>query len=178
MHLNLILKNTTYNFVASYKSPNTDENSFLENLDSIVSSLNFDDPLFIIGDLNMDLLSSKGQLLSDFMKDHLLKNFIKEPTRITKTSSTLIDVLLHNQNLVINTKVVGCPYSDHSFTVGEIQLISPKPKLQSFWSRSYSEKNMLLIEEQILNIDFSSLDKLNYSNGKWEYLLKLQLYQF
>ena len=29
---------------------------------------------------------------------------------------------------------------------------------------------MLLIEEQILNIDFSSLDKLNSSNGKWEYL--------
>ncbi len=47
MHLNLILKNTTYNFVASYKSPNTDENSFLENLDNIVSSLNFDDPLFM-----------------------------------------------------------------------------------------------------------------------------------
>ena len=65
---------------------------------------------------------------------------------------------------------MGCPYSDHSFTVGEIQLISSKPKLQSFWSRSYSEKNMLLIEEQILNIDFSSLNKLNYSNGKWEYL--------
>ncbi len=39
-------------------------------------------PLFIIGDLNMDLRSKKGKILYNFMLQNNLKNFAKHPTRI------------------------------------------------------------------------------------------------
>ena len=126
MHLNLTLKDTTYNFFSYYKSPSIHNLKFIEYLDNILAGINLNDPLFIIGDLNMDLLSS-ANLLKDFIADNNFKNFITEPTRVSSrfmkslnsetSSSTLIDVLIHNNNLMTDTKVIDCPYSDHKFIV-------------------------------------------------------------
>ena len=68
-------------------------------------------PLFIVGDLNMDLVCSKGADLQDFMNMNNLSNYVKDFTRIafvtrynsvTKKftiSKSLIDVIIHNSNL-------------------------------------------------------------------------------
>jgi len=39
----------------------------------------------------------------------------KKKKQIYETTNSLIDVLLHNQDLVTETKVINCPFSDHSF---------------------------------------------------------------
>jgi hypothetical protein len=94
VHITLILKNITLNFISSYKSLSTKDSDFLTNLDTVLSSIYLDDPLFIVGDLNMDLLSAKGQPLIDFMEGLKLNNFVKEPTRESsrffKSSSVII----------------------------------------------------------------------------------------
>ena len=41
---------------------------------------------------------------------------------IYETTNSLIDVLLHNQDLVTETKVINCPFSDHSFIAAKINL--------------------------------------------------------
>ena len=180
MHLTLILKNYRYNFINCYKPPDTDNTDFLNHIDNIVNSIDLNDPIFIVGDLNMDLLSPHGNSLSDFIKNHILKNYISEPTRVCtrfkknsnlrSASSTLIDVLLHNKDLVSETKVINCPYSDHKFIVGAIKIDSDKPKPDIFWSRNLSEKNLLLIEEKLVKADFSRLDSLKTSDDKWLFL--------
>ncbi len=58
----------------------------------------------------------------------------------TCTSSTLIDVVLHNKNLVLDTEVIGCPNSDHDFVICSIKVESRKPEPETIFSRSYSEK--------------------------------------
>ena len=78
--------------------------------------LNPDEPLFIVGDLNMDLKSNKGGELKEFLVDNNLKNFVNDYTRIARTfykdkkeyieSKTLIDVILHNNDNVKNTSVL------------------------------------------------------------------------
>jgi hypothetical protein len=83
MHLTLILKNKTLNFISSYKSPSSKDSDFLTYLDTILLSINLDDLLFIIGDLNMDLLSAKGQPLLDYMEEQKIKNFVNEPSRVS-----------------------------------------------------------------------------------------------
>ena len=72
--------------------------------------MNLDNPLFIIGDLKMDILSAKGQPLLDYMEEQKIKNFVNEPTRVSSKffksssvnqySNTLIDVILHNKDLI------------------------------------------------------------------------------
>jgi len=39
-----------------------------------------------------------------------------------KESGTLLDIILHNKNLITDTQVIGCPYSDHKFIVGSIEI--------------------------------------------------------
>ena len=184
MHLSVTYNNTTVNFIACYKSPSFNNADFLEFLDLKVSGVNLNEPLFIIGDLNMDLNSDAGKLLHDFMNDFHLKNFIKEPTRVksrlfenstVKTSSTLLDVILHNDNLVSETAVIGCPFSDHKFIVGSIQIDKMKSCQSFIWTRNLSEKNLVTLGNRLALLDFSKMDKYVTSDEKWLFLKEILL---
>ena len=76
MHLKVTYNNTTANFLSCYKSPSINNKEFIEFLDSKVSMIDLKEPIFIVGDLNMDLNSDKGIVLNDFMRDYCLKNFV------------------------------------------------------------------------------------------------------
>ena len=183
MHLSLIIKNTTYNFIACYKSPSVHNQKFIEYLESVLMGIDLNDPLFIIGDLNMDLLSSNENPLKRFMQDQNMSNFINNATRVrqrfnksldTSThSSTLLDVIIHNKNLITGTQVIDCPYSDHKFIVGAIDIKKFNPKPQIFWSRSLSEKNLKLMSEYLSSADFSGITNHNSVNDKWEHVRKI-----
>ena len=60
------------------------------------------DSLAILGDLNCDIShpdkgSREGRTLVDLMNEYNMTNLFREPTRVTATSSTLIDVILTNR---------------------------------------------------------------------------------
>ncbi len=57
---------------------------FLDTLDEHLCSTNLDDLLFIVGDINIDLLSDNKKSLLDFMYGNNLNNFVNEPTRCIK----------------------------------------------------------------------------------------------
>ena len=62
-------------------------------------------------------MTHHGDKLKQFCKDNKLKNSVIQPTRVitTKigTSSTAIDVMLHNHNSLDQTQVIDFPHSDH-----------------------------------------------------------------
>ena len=75
--------------------------------------------LLIIGDINCNILKS----LRDSNTNKLmfltvlynLEQLIKEPTRVTNTSSSLVDLILTNQpNNISNSGVIDLGISDHS----------------------------------------------------------------
>ena len=123
------------------------------------------DPIFIFGDLNIDLSDNKANDLTEFMRLFSLNNFIKEKTRtsqiylkkqqIFKTTSSLIDVLLHNQNMITDTSVFGCPFSDHCFIAAKLNLKQIKENKTSFNGRLLSEHNLESIINQLEKTDFS-----------------------
>ena len=54
-------------------------------------------------DLNQDLLTSNGDHLKSLMESFNFKSYQNEPTRLTKTSSTCIDVVFSNTSSLIET---------------------------------------------------------------------------
>ena len=50
---------------------------------------------YILGDLNDDMLS-QGNKLSKIVSNIKLKQLVENPTRITDTSATLLDVIITN----------------------------------------------------------------------------------
>ena len=113
----------------------------------------------------MDLRSSKGNDLANFLMRNDLKNFVNEHTRVCRsyykekkkyqTSKSLIDVCISNQDKIIDIKVIGCPFSDHKFLVAAIDLSRTKHTPFVNIGRSLSEKNLLLIADLIKSQDFS-----------------------
>ena len=123
-------------FLSSYKSPSTKDSEYLAKLEDFILTLDPAEPIFIIGDLNMDLRSDEGIELKNFLINNDLKNFVNTHTRIERrfykkrqkwiVSKTLIDVVIHNQNKIIETAVIGCPFSDHCFVISSLSSLSQK----------------------------------------------------
>ncbi len=159
----ITVKSTKYNFIASYKPPKEQNDEYIEHLESLMINFDPTEPLFIVGDLNMDLLSSAGDDLKEFMISNELKNGVTEPTRTQtsfyksdneyRTSSTLIDVILHNQDLIEKTLVIDCPFSDHSFVISSLKIEKVKLEPQSIMCRNLSEPVLEQIITELSLID-------------------------
>jgi hypothetical protein len=122
------LNNKLYAFISGYKSPKINPNDYLDSLYDFLLTRDMALPLFIIGDLNMDLLvEQKSSKLLNFMDTLNLKNFINNSTRDSATkssisgelrfSNTLIDLVLHNNELISGTHVIDHSVSDHKIVL-------------------------------------------------------------
>ena len=100
--------------------------------------------IIITGDLNMDLLSDKGQLLLSFMKQNNFVNSVPEATRVFESNMSLkgnlIDVVLHNSDLIEQSSVFCFPFSDHKLVltfckfekrVSQLSFVTLRRKLDS-----------------------------------------------
>ncbi|CAF0989180.1 unnamed protein product [Brachionus calyciflorus] len=181
IYFQIKIKSLKYNFVYCYRAPNIKEQFFLDKLDDFIHSLNLDEPLFIIGDLNMDLSTSGNSNINDFIKNNDLINFIQKPTRIctkfykktnsTKCSSTLIDLLLHNGDIVAETDVIHCPFSDHQFVVAKLEINKKLPiVLKEISCRNLSSENILKINLGIDEICFKAIRNFDDINEKWKFV--------
>ena len=90
-------------------------------------------PIYILGDLNCNLLNSSdpaSQALINFCSSINLTQLIREPTRVTESPATLIDVILtSHEKLIIDTKVMPSSISDHDviYAVLKLKRQCPKP---------------------------------------------------
>ena len=71
IYLQILNKNTICNFLACYNPNKNLTESFLDTLEKdFLFKINLEQNLFIMGDLNQDLLSNDGQKLADFIKNY------------------------------------------------------------------------------------------------------------
>ena len=135
-------------------------------MDNYSQALILGKPLMITGDLNCNLLEPgcpEAVALLDFCKSVNLTQLIKEPTRVTETSSTLLDVIITptNTNLVESSGVLPCHISDHYLVYATLKLkISKLPpryvKMRSF--RHYDGQQFVADLEQIPWDEIASVD--------------------
>ena len=87
--------------------------------------------LIIVGDFNCDvskaLPDSHTQRLKFLCSLYQLKQFINEPTRVTSTSATLIDLILTNTpENILQSAVIHLGISDHSLVYALRKFALPK----------------------------------------------------
>ena len=78
----------------SYKPPDCDISCFEDFRERYTQALAYGLPILVVGDLNCDLIvsSSKSKTLYNLCTSLNMKQLITQPTRLTETSKTLIDV--------------------------------------------------------------------------------------
>ena len=113
-----------------YRPPNSTV-AYWELLEESLRKVNNTTSRFIIlGDFNTDFLNSPSQHMLDLLSQYNLSQLVNEPTRITETSSTCIDlIIMQNPNIIKSISVLPAVCSDHSvphLTV-KTQLLKSKP---------------------------------------------------
>ena len=92
------------------------EPCFANFLDKVLNNANQNDDLILMGDLNLNQLeiNRKTKLMDNICQIYHLRQLIVLPTRITKESSTLIDLIYASEpSYITSSGVIQLGISDH-----------------------------------------------------------------
>jgi hypothetical protein len=181
VYVKLIVNKKPVHIFSCYKPPNKEEGNelqFLEFLENQLFLLNPEEDTFIIGDLNMNLLNDDGTNLKRFLLENNLKNSVSEPTRCCvyqsekneniRITRTLLDVVLHNNEAIHSTAVIGCPFSDHKFVCTNLKFEKEQFKADAYYARNLSVANLEEINQLIASSDFSCVDTCDNVDHAWQ----------
>lgn len=126
-----------------YRPPLYDIKSFFDNLEiSFANALMVSDVVCCLGDFNVDYIkkdTTNYNILHQFMTDYNLEQLIDSYTRITSTTSTLIDLILTTSlDVILGSGVNSCEISDHDAIYVKFRV----PKQKSIFSYSRNLKGI------------------------------------
>ena len=147
-----------------YRPPNTNATNFGNVFARLIKKVRKSCCDVIIGlDHNLDLLKSHiHEPMNEFVEKLLelgLLPVITRPTRITKSTATLIDNIIvdHKHREFVNSSVIIDDTSDHLPCVSIVKdvLMSNRSKIK-MGSRDLREKNRKRLKEGLMNIEWKS----------------------
>ena len=168
--------------VTWYRPPNSPVGlySHLETLIGRIDLTNFE--FYLLGDMNVNMASTNYdndvRQLTNIADIYGLHQLIKEPTRITDKSSTLIDLIFTNcPERVVCSGVGHISISDHSLVYVYRKLSIDFPKgHNSIIYRSFKKFNRSEFRNDICNHDWEFLNLTEDPNQLWsEWKTKFQL---
>lgn len=130
-----------------YKPPKIPYGVFANLYESLISIYTKYEHTVLLGDFNVNMLelnaNSTKMILDSFIEPFSLKQLIEKPTRITKTSSTLIDLILVNkpENALFSSCCDAPGVSDHCFTYVAYSLKKEKFKPYKVTKRDFKNVN-------------------------------------
>ena len=129
-----------------------------------VKALSLNRDIVLMGDMNCNLLltdNPKGNALRSFCADINSTQLIDKPTRVTKTSSTLVDVVMvSNPELVKTSDVIDLTISDHFLVFAVLNLKQPKASPSYIITRSFNNYSSEKFANDISTIPWDVLDLL------------------
>ena len=104
------------------------------------------DTVFYAGDFNADLLdqdksTKDGRSLLDLLDIFDLNCLINKATRKTKTTETLLDLILTNKTRTLTSGVVDTQISDHSLVFTVLRSVAPRSRSRKICFRSLKNFN-------------------------------------
>ena len=124
-------------FCCYYRSDfNSSQSTFIRELQpSIEQVLDYAPNVILLGDINVDFLNLSNYEILDCLTLFNLSNVIKEPTRVTGNSSTLIAPILASDAC----RVLDNSISDHKATFVSVK--TETPLLKSYTREVWNNKN-------------------------------------
>lgn len=126
-----------------YHSPSASDGDFLKFLEDLAELYTMKGECIIVGDFNIDLMKDSfyARKLRTTISSLGLKQYVDKPTRITKDSQTIIDLVFANNE--VKVKVFDKPkITDHAWLQVELKVIKIKSKFRLFNGRDYSKFNI------------------------------------
>ena len=146
-----------------YRPPDPALNCFEDDLgETVISALSLNKDIYILGDLNCNVLDAGdqgGRTFLNFCTAYNLTQVINEPTRITQSSKSLIDIILvSNKNVVEESKVLPVSISDHDLVYVTLNVKKTRPKPIYITTRSFKHYNRDAFNRDISMAPWSVID--------------------
>lgn len=138
---------------AFYRSPNVNSAVFLQYLEDKLGDEFFHRQLTVfLGDINIYWLkdNSDTRKIKNIISSSGFKQVVTKPTRITKTSSSLIDYIITNDFNMQEVERDFPRITDHEIIGVNIQTNKPKEVNQPFYSRNLSDENISRIIMELI----------------------------
>ena len=171
-------KSKPFIITAAYRPPSADD-TFFDELTKIIETADSEDKeIILMGDLNCNLQTDKPdhntKQLNSICEIYQLQQLINHPTRITETSSTLIDVIITNMpSRIVTSGVIHIGISDHSLIYAVRKFSIPsKNKPKYLTSRQFKNFKAEKFRSELKNVPWDAiLTNTNDPNelwGKWK----------
>ncbi len=121
------------NICSFYRPPNSNDNSYLEALNTSLSQIPENHQIWVAGDFNLGDIdwttsspSAKGQhvntatQLINIADDHGLTQMVDKPTRLTETTANTLDLFFTNCPSMVNRCEVIPGISDHDIPLLDV----------------------------------------------------------
>ena len=148
-----------------YRPPDTSKYSdsdFNDKLDEVLNAVSDEEKeIILLGDLNCNFLElgCKRQLKQVFSM-HGLKQIIQNATRITKSSASLIDIVVSsNPERIINSKVISAHLSDHDMVGINRKINASKFKARLIKTRCFTRYDRTAYRNDVKNSSWDNVYK-------------------
>ena len=167
----LFLPKTKPIFIGTcYRAP--DNNKIIECLENTLSKLQPDSEALILGDFNICLLnkSNLSKRYEELLNSFNFTQLIESPTRVTPTSSTLIDHIHTNTiDKICQAGIIETGLSDHFITYCTRKVVKGQiNKHNTISIRSMKHYSKSIFIEKLLSLDWSIVMNCTDANEAWE----------
>lgn len=158
-----------------YRPPNL-HMEHLSEMEAVVRFLDMNGftNIIILGDFNINMLESSrsSNIFNNLLNDLVLHQLIKDPTRVSGESHSLIDlIIVKNKRMVIDSGVVECSLSDHNLIFCVIDfLYESNPIVKRFRDYSNFDIDNFKMDAQLIDWNYIYLiqnihDKVKFFNS-------------
>lgn len=156
-----------------YRAPNRDLRSCINNLDNnLPILLTSYDQVIVLGDFNVNLLQNKVSYLSKCLEFYGFTQIVKEPTRISTQTTTLLDpIYVFNSDRVCScTTIDANSISDHRLVLCTLEIHTKVNKSRFVTYRDFKNfvQDDFLID--LFSVPWNTVYDLNNIDSKVDFL--------
>lgn len=166
-----------------YKPPTFNSQLFLNELEDTLSVIfpTVND-IVCTGDFNINVLNLHSQCVSNLfsvLETFKLTQIIDSPTRITDSTSSLIDlIIVSSEERVIEKGILDSDLSDHQIVFCFIKICGKESGPRMVTYRNFKNFNLEAFELDLCNIPWFTIFDLNNIDDKIEFLVNNITYLF
>ena len=162
------IKHRLVNFIVGYNPHFEYAETFNAHLEMVLARVKHNHPTYIIGDLNQDLLTPKGDRLKNLLDNFGFQMEYQVPTHSQGKTLSCIDIVACNDpEFTISSQVSPCPFSNHYFVHTTCSLDSLNPHYSQKKARVLNDRNLEAIRLLVENCSFEFLEIFDDVNDKW-----------
>lgn len=154
LFLNIKMRSTTLAIGVFYRPPHTNINTFINDVDNILSYVcpTVDD-VICVGDFNINFLNIENPVNSCF-QSYNFTQLLNEPTRITSRTGTLIDpIMVTNTNFVNSSGTLPADnISDHRMVYCDINIVKNRSQPKLITYRCFDNFNLNLFLDDLQSL--------------------------